>query len=431
MAGVIFVLSFLIPPLGIPLGLYGLWNDFEKWKKYVFCIALGVASFAYCYYPLENTDLVRYAATFYEAGGKTLHDAAFKMTELANGGTSNLVIYNVFCWLIGRFGNYHHASAITTFTVYYIGLYISCSLGERMQTQRRHVIFYVVLLLICLNFYGIINNIRNVFSFSLITLAVYRDCVLKKRNINTLLLYLIPCFFHTSAYSIIILRFLAVIKGKTRYILFGFIFLSSTFISILYDNISHLGFLGALANPVKFIVTKAHYYYTDTDSSWGAIVRQSGSRRLASIFYLLIAAIIFFMYLRFQFEHRREIMSPEERDKDVFFTYSWLHFAYVLSCMTMVIYTSYWRYETNLLISAGGIVFSFLQNRQEKKTEQSHYIKRVVKASPYIPIMFISATGCMALWLRELISYSDRTNLVIGPLFSCPIIVAARQMLGL
>ena len=337
MAGLVLVLSLLIPPLGIPFGLYGLWKNFEKWRFYVFSIAIGIGSFAYCYIPLESTDLVRYAIAFEEAAEKPLIQAVLETGELANGGTSSLYVYNLFKWFFGRFGNYHHACAFTTFTIYCIGMYISCSIAERMQTRKEDTVFYIVLLIISLNFYGIINNIRNVFAFSLITLAVYRDCVERKRNIFTLLIYLLPCFIHTSAISIIALRFFALIRGKMRYVIFGLICVSNRLIEFLYKNLSFFNPLGSIGNNIKYIITQAYYYFIDTGSAWGLVIQKSGANRLSSIFYLLLAGIIFFMFLRFQFEQKRNNESIKYCWESVFFTYSWFNIAYILSC--------YWIYK--------------------------------------------------------------------------------------
>ena len=57
--------------------------------------------------------------------------------------------------------------------------------------------------------YSIIGNVRCVLAYVLISFAIYRDLVQKKRNILTLLLFFLPIYLHSSAIIVVLIRFVS------------------------------------------------------------------------------------------------------------------------------------------------------------------------------------------------------------------------------
>ena len=92
MSWIVVIVSILCPPLGIVGGIIGIYKDYNKWKYYILCIALGMASIAYCYIPKGDPDIVRYW-DFVES----LKNYSFiKALNTTMHGDGNLYVYTAF-----------------------------------------------------------------------------------------------------------------------------------------------------------------------------------------------------------------------------------------------------------------------------------------------------------------------------------------------
>lgn len=173
------------------------------------------------------------------------------------------------------------------------------------KIMHKESFYSLLFLLLNLNFYFLVNNVRNVFAFSLICYAVFRELYLKKRDALTIFLYVIPCFMHASAILLVLFRIILPFTKKIKWVLLVLIISMKFVVGYLS------GFLGGIASGnvvVQLIVSmldKGNRYYNNYDSAWAMAVHSSGSMKLASVFMLLffgdffdsINANIIFIYL--------------------------------------------------------------------------------------------------------------------------------------
>ena len=420
MALAFLILSVLCPPLGLFLGAIGLTRDFKNWRKYILCLTLFMAAIAYAYTPIGSSDLTRYRSLFEEFGQKSFWEAVTYSGVTVRGRGSNLVTAYAFYWLMGRIGDYHLASAITTGIIYYIAYYITCDIGIRLNSSKRHIYYYLVFITLALNFTAIANNIRNIFAFALVGLAIYRDCLLKKRNIWTLAIYLFAVFFHTSAILFIFLRLIIEVQGKAKWIISALLVSSSSIIGLLYRNLYRIRSNNVIVAMIKFAIRKGYGFFNDTDSHWGLIVQRSGSQRLARIVYILIAFIICVSAVIVILKTRKEDTPDTYYDKNYskFFMFVTDNGFLTISCISMLT-PEYWRFASALIVF-GAAIYLFVQKKVTGKIQKA-----------FLNLIFIPMPVGTLLWVRELINSSVTLDLVYKPFISSPIIVVVMDVFDL
>ena len=201
----IALLTMMFPLLGLPLGLYGIYRNFRSWSIYVFCIALFFGAWAYVYNPTIETDLTRYFDYINSLSNISLIETM--SSGIYGRRVQALFGFVIMSWGASQLGDPHLIAAFTVFAIYYVSLKITCQIGADYKINNKRIILHIVFLIFIINFYGITNNIRNVFSFSLIILAVFRECYENKKNALTYFLYLFPLFIHPSAFVLLFIRF--------------------------------------------------------------------------------------------------------------------------------------------------------------------------------------------------------------------------------
>ena len=417
MSIIFIIISILIPPLGIPLGLYGLWKNYKKWRSYIFCIALSLACIAYCYIPIHESDLVRYFQQFEKF-------ATYSFSEIIHyDAASGLSLYFIFGWLIGSSGDLHLAPMITVFVIYYIGLYVTCRVGEDLTGPKKEVFKYVIFLLLGLNFHSIINNIRNIFSFSIIGLAIFRDCYLRKRNVFTFLLYICPIFFHTSAILFLGLRLIIGLKKWRKYVFAILLLFTPLIISLFHSLLINVNSDNSIKYLFKFAVDKGYRYFNDTNSAWGLDVKTSGSYTLSRILYIGLAIVIsfglFYYWTNTKYNYRTNLRMTSKKaaglEKMTNFT---LYTALLtISCVTMLT-PEYWRFASSLILFAG-VPYLRIKELTYNKT-----LFRQLST-----LCFIIALPCCALWVRDFCIHSDLKSVLLDPFLSSPLFILIKNLI--
>lgn len=417
MSIVSLILTTIFPPLGLPLGAVGLQRDNRYWKRYILCLSLFLAGVAYAYTPTLGSDLVRYAAHFETFGKKTFIEAITYKGQSSGALGSGLYALYMFYWLMGKAGDYHLASALTTFVIYYIGFYVTCDIGQRLQTPWRSINLYLTFIILSLNYHGIINNIRNIFAFALIGLAIYRDCCQKRKNVFTLLLYLIAIFFHPSAIFLVLLRFLLELPDTAKLVA-GFLMLGApTFIEILNSNLYRLNTSNFLITLFANAVRKGYLYFNDTDSDWGLRVQSSGSQLLMRIVYISLAvlfcvtAVVCFIR-RFR-EKQSQLLIKDKLHKVYFFD---LYTGFLtIACVSMLT-PEYWRFVSAMILF-GGCLYMYASR---SSTRLVRYL---------INMIFLLAPCCTALYIRSLYMSSEIKLLLTDQFFASPIVVLIKDLI--
>ncbi len=251
------LLLSLMPPL-LFVSVLLLVRRPQLWRNYLWMCVLGLALFAYSYEPTTSSDTYRYYYLIEQLGRMSFSDALFRSDY------SGHYILNIWFWIAGKLGSPNLVALTTVAVVYGISGYITCDYAERMEkTELIPKILLIQFLL--LPYFSIINNIRNVTAFSIICLAAYRDLSKHKRNVGTILLYIIPCLIHSSAISLVILRLLVPLAKKRPIITFALAFFVSTFIDLAYNNIAI--FQGS--SVITQSIIKAYRYSSDEYAATG------------------------------------------------------------------------------------------------------------------------------------------------------------------
>ena len=410
------LLSFLCPPLGLPIGLVGLNNRKQNWKKYIFLIALFVAVLAYAYEPTGNTDLIRYFAKverYKNAPISSVFSLEFSSRK------ENLVLFELICWVIAKIGDVHLLPFFSAFFTYYIGLYLTYDIWTNDERPFRSgaCLFYVICLLLSLHFFNIVNSIRNVLAFALIALAAYRDIIKRKFNIGTILLYIIPLFLHTSSLLFIIARLLSSVKGKK---FFG-ICLATALSNPILQLISPIVLKGGVPDNIVGglfynLVYKSDRYFAYTSTSGYAAVYARTTTYLRILYIMLMLLILFF-----DWQNLKLIRSENNGTVEVAAYEKWIHFSMLmalltLSCSTMLM-PEYWRFaNSTILVSAPSVVMMI-----------NHPSNRFTQVFKWV--FFIFSFGIFSLWMYVfMVSNFELNSFILKPWVSSPIIMLIKDL---
>ena len=403
------IIAILIPPLGIPLGLMGIYSERDHWKEYAFIIALGFASFAYCYEALTASDIVRYFSYIEDIGQVSFH----RMFTYGSYGASGLFVFNAACWLAGRMGDPRIIPALSILIVYYLSIYMACRVSDTLQSKRRSLMISLLFILTALNFYALTNNVRNVLALVLIGYATFRDCYEGKRNAWTFLLYILPVFIHTSAILVLVLRLIILLSNKFKWIGLGVAVLVHPMLMFLHPYTRNMK--GRFLSYVGNAVNKAYNYYTDSHSSWGQAVQASGSEKAFKILYLAIGILLGAVILLIL--TRKASLVSRSADRVLSIIY---YIDLVMVLCIPILMPVYWRFSASVIaLSGGGLLMC------ERFSVKKDYFSLIRLACC---VMGICA---MLLWLRNLALYSDLYRMFTRAFVSSPLFVIGRDLINL
>ena len=412
---VFILLTIIVPPLGIPLGLIGFYSDRRQWKVFAFVIALAVASFAYNYDPLTASDIVRYF-DFIEEIRKVSLLRAF---GYGSYGSSGLYVFTIACWIAGKLGDPRIIPALSVFFVYYLSIYMTGKVAEDLQCKRRSLMVSLLFILTTLNFYAITNNVRNVLALVLIGYATFRDCFEHKHTPFTYILYILPIFIHTSAILVLALRILLTFSGFIKWVGLGIAVLVQPLLVLLYPLSRSMkeGVLSYVGNAIA----KAHNYYMDDHSAWGLTVQASISESLFKILYVTICIILGLCVLlvlgRKSYLKTRGTLSPVPKGVNRVLSLSFYTDLIVIGCIPMLM-PIYWRFCASMISYSGG---GLLMCEKYSMRKDCFEIARLV--------CVVLGVCVMPLWWRNLVVYSSVFNMFIGAFSSSPVIVFVRDLI--
>ena len=264
----------------------------RNFKRYIFIYIFGMAVLVYSSMPNYENDLVRYFMQM-----ENCRDLPFSAAfTWANDG---LVVKNFVFWIIGKIGDLHLLPALAATIYYGVSAYIA---ADQMDRNGKHLGAILLFQVLAIPFFESMSNVRNVSAFALIILAAYRDIVQRKRNIATLLLYIVPCFIHMSGFVLVAFRFAGIVFKKHP--------VAGTLCSVgipsltiyVFNNfrtaISHIG--GNIGLILSRAILKA-YTATSATSRYATQMHESGyfnACRLVSLIILLCLITLTIHYMR-------------------------------------------------------------------------------------------------------------------------------------
>lgn len=285
-----FLLLFFTPLLMI-YAIYGINKSPTKWRKFLPLLIIGVGLISYNFPPKIEGDLTRYFTMAEECGRLSFKDSFSYFGKTDNFDSGLWAIIFIF-WVVGKIDVVHLLPMLTGALVYGIAFYITCDTAERYAACN--IIPRVLFFQICmLPYFNIIANVRNISAFALVVLATYLDTVKNKHNIVVLALYIIPCFMHTSAVVLILLRLSMALSTKIKVPFLLLIFSLPLLIDTLYENIGRLSIGGSIGSILTNMSLKAYWYLHDKDSTeWARQVSRSQYYKLNRIIMVALALVI-------------------------------------------------------------------------------------------------------------------------------------------
>ena len=288
------MVMYLLTPLGIMLTAVLLRGKMSRNRQMVPLIALAAGMIAYCVVPKNIIDISRYWMQLERIRGLPISDA---FTWTSDG----LLLKNLVFWLVAQTGDNHILPFLTMGTIYGVSAYIVIDAQEKGQYDTLKILLTVICLL---PFYNVFSNVRNVTSFALILLAVYRDLWQRKRNIATVLLYVLPCFFHMTGFVVVLFR-LAVILVQ-RFPRMGTLLTLGipTAAVAVYERVGRIELPGAFGAILSRAIWKA-YSYTVGTSEYSTLTQTHGSfiaSRIVAMIYCTGLMLCLYSALR----HRQD-----------------------------------------------------------------------------------------------------------------------------
>ncbi len=352
------IITFLCPALGALLIIFYVlknWNNIEhkNLKRFILPLAIIFGIFGYSmYFNGKETDLTRYYDIVNLMSNYSLKSILLKETDLLY--TKDLLFY-----FVSRINDVNILSFIVGFIIYGITFYI---LFDSIENSTRKFKTYEIFLMgiICIGIispYSIIGNVRCITAYSIISLAAYRDLVKRKRNLLTLLLYLIPIGLHTSAVIIIFIRIVSQLLKSFNKIALLVALLLPNIIDFTYEHIKFgMGYIGEILNNA---ISKAYYYLHWTEGGWASKIESSISnsffRISGSIFLIAIIIIIL------AFNHNKKNQDDKKTSTNLMVNY--LLFVAILALGTLTIKTgAFWRFESIVVLFSPVIFVNVLEN---------------------------------------------------------------------
>ena len=309
----------------------------------LYILSIFIVSFVHT--PNGDGDLSRYFLILQGMKGTAIGSS----TSVLIG--KELFIANIIFWIIGNIGIYHLLPAISATTVYGIGLYIINDTSKKSHSTNQAAIL-LLFQFMQLPLFSIIENVRNIWAFSIIIMAVYRDVVQNKRDICTFALYIIPCFIHSSVYLLIIFRLLLPLVKRIIFILPVFSFFIREIINFLYMYSDK--FPSLIGN--SFI--RAYQYTNSYNDQWGMFVANSTFFRLQRIVIMItVVCLIIIFYM---------VRTKLNKDSGEFCYFTFVLLIAVLSS-NIFVQPHYWRYYSAVVLCVPVFISSLFQLRSRNK----------------------------------------------------------------
>ena len=403
--------------------LFGLFGGFyeslrhNRTKASAFCFALFLASFAYGYTPIDKeVDLFEYFQNMKNLANVSFFEI-FSVNSMNVAETLPLSV--VMQWLFAKTGDFNLLPSFTVFVIYFIGFYIANVLFDDLGIDNFTRCIFLLFLLLCPNFAGIVNNIRNIFSFSLFLLAVFRDCYQNRHGCLTVLLYVCPLFIHTATFVLLFLRLALPLIGHYKLLFLILSICGKYIVDFLYGQI---GMLPDWLFVFKLVIVKAYRYF-NSSSEFAVLSINSGSYLLARCLYITIAVLFCFIAC-FLLRKGNGVKlcnyfgSCEQKNRlNNIVLYDYACGLMTISCWAMLL-PEYWRFASVFLLGSSSI---FLTNAKL-------YRKKYFVLANYIAIAFV--IPCALIWIRSFIR-TDLIRVVLASVLGSPVTISFNLILNI
>lgn len=205
---VLYTAIFLAFLIFFLLTRYTIGYRYLKISLFFLIIALGIIAFST--YPSAGTDLSRYyvEVNLMRELGKTyaFGDSLYKTTPVANA----------LFYLVSLTEANNLLPCISTLILFSLLFYINLRILKELEIPVKYFCLFFVLFLSICSLRAMLTGIRQGLACSVMAVAIYYDFILKKKNIQMLLLYLCSILVHVGVFPILILRILLIFIGKFK-----------------------------------------------------------------------------------------------------------------------------------------------------------------------------------------------------------------------
>lgn len=359
--GIIFA-SLLSPLLALLIILcicFKNWkNDISgKLKKLVIPFGMIFGAFGYSIsFTSETSDLQSYLLQI---------DAMkpYNFGEVIARSSDGLFVQDGLFYFVSRCGNNMILPFIVGFIIYSIAFYVLFDMLERSKRKYRvwEAMLLALIMVGVLSTYTIIANTRCVLAFVLISFAAYRDMVQKKRNIWTLLLYVLPIWLHSAAVVIIFVRLLTIFFQrfeKAKWAILLIVLLFPTIIDYLYTHFANV-FSGPIGSVVSGAINKAYFYLHWTSGGWATEVESSLHSNLVKIFGTIFLLMI--IYLIF-----KKIPNNDSGKRKSLYSEPMIGFLFLIAVLSLgclhIKTGASWRFEAIVVLFSPVILVQAIDN---------------------------------------------------------------------
>jgi hypothetical protein len=361
---IVSYVAFLLNPLfSLVFILMGILKDRNHNTHYSFLLAGVFTSFAYWVIPRGEMDLTRYFEQVAFFGNMSW--TSFVNTVLTG---DYLFIQNILFYFIGKTGNYHLLPAIVIFISYFIMFYMLTDYANRMEARSSEILFALLFLICVMPFISLVSNVRNILAFSIISFAIYREFIQNKKNILTVLCYIIPLFIHISSLSLIVIKIIAQksskVKAKNISIVVTFIIL----IILIFNNAEALRTLPFLGEYIGSFISKANNYITDSTSlEYVRTLQQSTFSKLQKLYF--VSTVLFLLLI---------VNIKTINNSNFKFENYYKYVSYVVIACYPIILTVYFRFTMAVLMFAFICIIFRIRDIQHKDWKMFVYVGLVI-----------------------------------------------------
>lgn len=320
--------------------------EYKKHRMRLFPLysALILSVIAYCTYNSDFGDLG--ILTYFLMGIEDQTLMAYRLPDIAR----SIGPFNWIFFIIAKSKDYALMCMIPGMIIFYIYARIAADVAVENNCKYKEFLGNYFIGLLLLQFFSILEHGRFVMAGVILVYAVYRELYLGKKDIYTMILYIVPLCFHLGILPLYAFRIFA--KYFSQFKLLWFPAVIIAYVLIMYSG-TYFSFL-----PYAFYnyIEKARIFFAG-GSEWGRFVFSE------SFFYILLRLVfdITFTVLFFllnKLEKNKDLCEKMKRNKGkkyfLNFIMQMVYFSFVTN---FIVSDAFWRFGTLLFILIPMILF--------------------------------------------------------------------------
>ncbi|MDB2106218.1 EpsG family protein [Clostridium paraputrificum] len=365
-----WIVFLMNPMVGIMFVLIGLLKDKKHSTQYSMMMALLLASFAFWFIPNHEMDLTRYFDQLYNYSNLPWN--IFLKEVLSK---QILFIQELLFYFIAKTGNFHLLPAIVIFCVYFILFYMITDYCKRRDIGCYKSFACIFTTIMILPYPSIVSNVRNVLAFSIFIYGIYREYIQNKKNIITVLLYVIPIFIHISSVALVAIRLLVPLYKRARKFK---LILSGGILTVPFIINKVVPLLNLGNGITSAFLIKANNYVNKTENDYAIYIKNSLFMKMEKFYF--IALVVFLLGILF-------LMKYYKREKEITCLDNNIYLFFELLSLTVIgtvpiIITVYLRFTIPV------IMMLFILILEYKKYINKKIYKRLISISLFLFVLF-------------------------------------------